>query len=57
MRAAAWDDAVRKAGILHRDISAGNILLCGEGDAVCGKLSDWDLCSRLNDASVDRRKT
>jgi RIO-like serine/threonine protein kinase len=33
---AAW-----KIGVLHRDLSPGNILIVDEGD---GLLIDWDLC-------------
>ena len=46
-------DAYTKAGIMHRDISAGNILIdeCG-----AGMLIDWDLCMDINCSSVRRRE-
>ena len=37
------NDAVNKAKVLHRDISAGNILMTETG----GILIDWDLSKRL----------
>jgi serine/threonine protein kinase len=38
--------------ILHRDISAGNIILTDDGN---GLLIDWDLCNRVeNLAKVGR---
>ncbi|KAI0254074.1 hypothetical protein BJV78DRAFT_1359772 [Lactifluus subvellereus] len=36
--------AYEKAGILHRDVSAGNILISGEGS---GMLIDWDLSKKV----------
>ena len=32
-------EAARKCGILHRDISLGNIMIDADG---CGILNDWD---------------
>jgi RIO-like serine/threonine protein kinase len=32
------------AGVLHRDISVGNVILTAEGR---GLLIDWDLCIRV----------
>ncbi|EEB89149.1 hypothetical protein MPER_12790, partial [Moniliophthora perniciosa FA553] len=40
----AHKDALEKAGILHRDISVGNILITDEG----GMLIDWDFSRREN---------
>ena len=38
----AHQDAWEKAGVLHRDVSMGNILI----DVITGNgfLNDWDLC-------------
>lgn len=44
MFATAHAVAYEKAGILHRDVSAGNILISGEG---CGILIDWDLSKKV----------
>ncbi|KAJ3491198.1 hypothetical protein NLI96_g874 [Meripilus lineatus] len=35
----AWD-----AGVLHRDISCGNILILRDGSDMRGILNDWDMC-------------
>jgi RIO-like serine/threonine protein kinase len=43
---AAHKEALEKAGILHRDISVGNILITVDGR---GLLIDWDLCKRVKD--------
>ena len=40
----AHDDAFNKAGVLHRDISVGNIMIT-EGN---GMLIDWDLSKRVD---------
>jgi len=43
-----------KAKILHRDISAGNILIVGDG----GILIDWELCRRIgSEAARSYEKT
>ena len=36
--------AFENAGILHRDVSAGNILISGEGSGI---LIDWDLSKKM----------
>ncbi|KAL0953962.1 hypothetical protein HGRIS_005122 [Hohenbuehelia grisea] len=41
-------DAVVKCNILHRDISAGNILIVEEGDQQRGLLIDWDLSKDIS---------
>ncbi|KAF9475561.1 hypothetical protein BDN70DRAFT_864698 [Pholiota conissans] len=49
----AHDEAYHKAGILHRDISIGNIMFRGDGK---GMLLDWDLCIKLaKDPTPPRR--
>ena len=40
----AHDDALNKAGVLHRDISVGNILIA-DGRGI---LIDWDLSKHVN---------
>ena len=40
----AHDDALNNAGVLHRDISVGNILIIGGR----GILIDWDLSKHVN---------
>jgi RIO-like serine/threonine protein kinase len=48
----AHKQAYEWAKILHRDISAGNIILTDDGK---GLLIDWDLCNRVeNLAKVGR---
>ncbi|EAU85816.2 other/FunK1 protein kinase [Coprinopsis cinerea okayama7 len=49
----AHADAVIKSGILHRDISIGNVMHNGEGDGV---LNDWDQ-ARFVDYEVQRCET
>jgi RIO-like serine/threonine protein kinase len=48
----AHDDAYFKAHILHRDISVGNIIICGTR----GLLIDWDMCAKVHpEKKVARR--
>ena len=42
----AHTDAYNKTRILHRDVSAGNILITEEGTGV---LIDWDLSKKVKD--------
>ena len=54
-------EAAFEAGYLHRDISAGNILIYlkndGKGTIVrVGILADWELAKRLDDNSKDARQ-
>lgn len=54
----AHEDALKR-GILHRDISIGNILIYkppGGGGKVEGLLIDWDLCVDLNRTGEARRR-
>jgi hypothetical protein len=44
----AHDDAFFEAGILHRDISVGNVIILNSGT---GLLIDWDLCKIMNPES------
>ena len=46
----AHDDAFFKAGVLHRDISTGNIIYLEAGR---GLLVDWDLCKVMDSPSED----
>ncbi|KAG1763736.1 hypothetical protein EV702DRAFT_1156666 [Suillus placidus] len=39
----AHEDAYNKAGILHRDVSVGNLIVTDDGE---GLLIDWDLCRK-----------
>ncbi len=50
---AAHDGAFFDALILHRDISAGNIIITAEGE---GLLIDWDLCINLRNHAVAARQ-
>ena len=45
--------AYTKANILHRDVSAANILIDQAGHGV---LIDWDLCRYMNDTSGAHRQ-
>jgi len=42
----AHTDAYNKTQILHRDVSAGNILITEEGTGI---LIDWDLSKKMKD--------
>jgi len=42
----AHTDALMICGILHRDISAGNILLSLDGTGI---LNDWDMARKVED--------
>ncbi|KAK7034565.1 hypothetical protein VNI00_012412 [Paramarasmius palmivorus] len=48
----AHQDAYEKAQVLHRDISAGNILITDDGR---GLLIDWDLSKPLSQMGVPRQ--
>ena len=48
----AHKEAFEKAGILHRDISVGNILITPDGR---GLLIDWELCKRVKDLANGAR--
>uniref|UniRef100_A0A0W0G398 Fungal-type protein kinase domain-containing protein n=1 Tax=Moniliophthora roreri TaxID=221103 RepID=A0A0W0G398_MONRR len=48
----AHQDPVVKAGVLHRDVSVGNILIVRENGTLDGILIDWELSER-----IDRRPT
>ena len=40
--------AAYKAGVLHHDISTGNILIADKGTTSSGILIDWDLSKAFN---------
>jgi aminoglycoside phosphotransferase (APT) family kinase protein len=45
----AWKDALEKAGVMHGDISSGNILIYEkEPNCFQGLLVDWDLSKLLS---------
>jgi serine/threonine protein kinase len=41
-------ESAYKCGILHRDISPGNILITSDNKFDGGLLIDWDLCKDMN---------
>lgn len=43
----AYDEAFFGAGVLHGDISTGNIIMLADGT---GLLVDWDFCKDMNSA-------
>jgi len=45
--------AHEKAGMLHRDISVGNILITNDGH---GLLIDWDLSKSISDIESQRAR-
>ena len=49
----AHTDAFLICGILHRDISAGNILLSLEGTGI---LNDWDMARKVKDIRAGPRQ-
>ena len=49
----AHDDAFYDAGVLHRDISVGNIIILQNGT---GLLVDWDLCKVMDPASENEER-
>ncbi|KAH9856003.1 hypothetical protein C2E23DRAFT_813056 [Lenzites betulinus] len=52
----AHSEAYEK-GIIHRDISAGNILLYQDSDGDCiGLLNDWELSKKLSDQTETARQ-
>ena len=43
-----------KAGIIHRDISASNLLICKDDDGkLYGLLNDWELAASVGDGSPE----
>ena len=50
----AHKEAYESAGILHRDISAGNILITDDGH---GLLIDWDISKRVEDLDKGARQS
>ncbi|TEB25012.1 hypothetical protein FA13DRAFT_1272666 [Coprinellus micaceus] len=50
----AYSDALKKAGIMHRDISPYNILIVNTNTEQKGILIDWDHAIRINPASTKR---
>jgi serine/threonine protein kinase len=45
------NEAVVLAGVLHRDISGGNLLIDRKGH---GMLTDWDLCAYMSQLDARR---
>ncbi|KAI0710954.1 hypothetical protein C8Q76DRAFT_624510, partial [Earliella scabrosa] len=49
--------AAYRAGIIHRDISAGNILLYPDSQGtMCGLLNDWELAKNIKEEGADPRQ-
>ena len=49
--------AAYKAGIIHRDISAGNMLIYADDDGEWyGLLNDWELSKKINGSSPEGRQ-
>ena len=48
-----------KGGVMHRDISDGNIVLWEEveGERMTGLLIDWDLCKLKSELENENRET
>lgn len=53
-RCEAYSDALKKAGIMHRDISPYNILIVNTNTEQKGILIDWDHAICINPASTKR---
>ncbi|KZP11491.1 hypothetical protein FIBSPDRAFT_185054 [Athelia psychrophila] len=52
------DEAFTKAGVLHKDISVGNIMIVRKEDGTSeGLLIDWDLCCLVGPTDGPRRAT
>ncbi|KAL0959985.1 hypothetical protein HGRIS_011643 [Hohenbuehelia grisea] len=47
-------DAYEKCGLLHRDISEGNILILNKDGRRYGMLNDWDLAEYVDSLTPDR---
>ncbi|KAK0492220.1 hypothetical protein EDD18DRAFT_1465425 [Armillaria luteobubalina] len=47
----AHRDAFEKCGLLHRDVSGGNILILSNGE---GMLNDWDLAIHMDECQTDQ---
>lgn len=43
-------------GIIHRDISVGNMLIYDNGVREYGLLNDWELSKRLDDHNLEGRQ-
>lgn len=48
----AHQQAWELAGVLHRDVSSGNILILDDGEACVGILNDWDMCKYKEELEV-----
>ncbi|KAK0222210.1 hypothetical protein IW262DRAFT_1553092 [Armillaria fumosa] len=49
----AHRDAFEKCGLLHRDVSGGNILILSNGE---GMLNDWDLAIHMDECQTNQRQ-